>query len=114
MALEKYNEFIKRFNISQKIVRPTKISNVFKFQPRDIADFGEKGLTVVSDIGTLIEIKVEGCKECKKCMKSCPENAILSVKDGKILISSSLCLGTACRRCVAACPEKILDFNKKK
>ena len=114
MPLEKYNDFINRFGISQKIVGPTKISKIFKFHPRDIADFGEKGLTVVSDVGTLIEIELDGCKECKKCMKSCPENAILSVKDRKIRISSSLCLGTACRRCVAACPEKILDFNKAK
>lgn len=114
MSLEEYNKFLNAYGIRQKITAQAKAPEVVKVVPRDIAELGKMGLEVVPDVGTLIEIELEKCKECKKCLKSCPENAILTVKEGKILISSSLCLGTACRRCVLACPEKILDFNKAK
>ncbi|MDI9645361.1 MAG: methylamine methyltransferase corrinoid protein reductive activase [Archaeoglobales archaeon] len=112
MSLDNYNKFLQAYGINQKITAQAKAPEVVKVVPRDIAELGKLGLEVVPDIGTLIEVEAEGCKECKKCARSCPENAIISVKDGKIQISSSLCLGTACRRCVAACPEKVLDFNK--
>lgn len=114
MSLEDYNKFLNAYGIRQKITTHAKAPEVVRVVPRDIADLGKLGLEVVPDIGTLIEVEVSGCKECKKCMRSCPENAILSVSEEKITISSSLCLGTACRRCVAACPEKTLDFSKAK
>lgn len=114
MSLEDYNKFLNAYGIRQRIDAKAKAPEVYKVVPRDIAELGKLGLEVVPDIGTIIEIEVEGCKECKKCVRSCPENAILSVEDKKIRISSSLCLGTACRRCVAACPEKVLDFSKAK
>ncbi len=112
MKLEDYNRFLSAYGIRQKITAQSGAPVVVKVVPRDIADLGKLGLEVVSDVGTLVEIDVKGCKECKKCVKNCPENAILSVGEEKVTISSSLCLGTACRRCVMACTEKILDFSR--
>ncbi|HIH77979.1 MAG TPA: methylamine methyltransferase corrinoid protein reductive activase [Halobacteria archaeon] len=111
MSLERYNIFLKKYGIDQEITGSLKSPNVIKVVPRDIKDIGEKGLRVVPDVGTIIEIDVTGCKNCKKCVHACPENAILSVDENKTKISSSMCLGTACRRCVLACPEKVLKFE---
>lgn len=111
MNLEQYNTFLKGYGIDQEITSSLKPPKVIKVVPRDIKDIGEKGLIVVPDIGTIIELDVTGCKNCKKCVRACPENAILSVDENKIRISSSMCIGTACRRCVLACPEKVLNFE---
>ncbi|MDK2796332.1 MAG: hypothetical protein PWQ58_1531 [Archaeoglobaceae archaeon] len=111
MSLEDYEKFLKVYGIRQDVRYSGGSPKVTKVVPRDIADLGKFGLTVVPDVGTTVEVEVEGCQECKECVKSCPENAIMSVGEGRVLISSSLCLGTACRRCVSACPLKILKFE---
>jgi len=106
MPIEKYNLYLKRFGINQELSsKPSKTLKIVKVVTRDIADLGKQGLTVVPEVGTVIEVDVPGCKECKKCMLVCPGNAIISVEGGKIRINSSLCLGTTCRKCMTVCPK---------
>lgn len=83
---------------------------------RDIDDVGEKGLTLVANIGIFLEQDVEGCIFCRKCVKECPEKAIRVVQDDqkkrRIQIDTQNCLGTSCRRCVTVCPEKVINHAK--
>lgn len=48
------------------------------------------------------------CIGCRKCIASCPQNA-LSARDAAIHIDSSKC--NNCGRCVAICPSEALSFT---
>ncbi len=46
------------------------------------------------------------CVHCKKCVASCPEQAVFSTEDGKIHIDFAKCTG--CLTCVRGCPKRAL------
>lgn len=50
----------------------------------------------------------EGCNGCRKCIKSCPVNAML-LEDGESKINYDECI--ACNNCLLTCPESIIDFD---
>ncbi|MCK5051757.1 MAG: hydrogenase iron-sulfur subunit, partial [Candidatus Cloacimonetes bacterium] len=49
------------------------------------------------------------CDGCKKCLDSCPKQAISMNADGKAEVNEALCLG--CGSCIASCPIEAIDLN---
>ncbi len=84
---------------------------------KDIEQVGPGGLAILKEIGIILEVPVEKCIYCKKCVKECPESALEIVEiDGKRIAKydSQKCLGTSCHRCVSICPESAIDITKLK
>ncbi|MEF8835487.1 MAG: electron transfer flavoprotein subunit alpha [Candidatus Thermoplasmatota archaeon] len=53
----------------------------------------------------MIEIDLELCTACGKCVKACPEDA-LEIEDGKAVLTRD-CI--SCSVCVSACPEDAIE-----
>lgn len=49
------------------------------------------------------------CDGCKKCLDSCPKQAISMNTEGKAEVNEALCLG--CGSCIASCPLEAIDLN---
>ncbi len=111
MPWKTYQQFLKKYGFSP-IVEPVRIPQVIKTVTRDIPDFGIMGLKIIPDIGERKEILFEGCTGCGKCIKACPEEALVLEEDDTIVIDLALCDGVACGRCERACPEKVFDLIK--
>ncbi len=79
---------------------------------RDIPDLGERGLTILHDIGTQLRGYMEGCTGCGKCERECPEHALKLQDDKEIVVETKNCLGTACYRCQFSCPSKVYKYDK--
>ena len=91
--------------------------NIEKRVSKDIEEVGSGGLSILKEIGIILEVPVEKCVYCKKCVKECPEAALEIVeRDGQRIAKydSQKCLGTSCRRCVGICPEDAIDITKLK
>jgi len=59
--------------------------------------------TVYYKFQPLLEIDLERCSECGKCVESCPKG-VISIEDSKIVIvNPDEC--TMCNECIKACPE---------
>lgn len=113
MPMEMYN----RNNVAaglQELPKPKGFPTIHKMVQRDIPDLGERGLTIVHDIGTTLEGYMEGCTGCKKCEKECPEHALTVMPDKKIVVKTKNCLGTACYRCQFSCPSKVYKYDTLK
>jgi len=114
MPMQMYNQMIQRAGIQPL---PSRIENseVHRIVVRDIPDLGVQGLSVIRDIGVILEGEFEGCIKCRKCEKECPEDALSIVEEDDrflIRIKSELCNGTACKRCERICPEKVFKFDE--
>jgi methylamine methyltransferase corrinoid protein reductive activase len=72
----------------------------------DIWDVGE-GLTMI-DPGVFLS-GTWSCDLCLRCMQACPEKA-LRYAEGRFLVDTGRCLGTACRRCEETCPQKVFSY----
>ncbi len=110
MPFEMYN----RNNVAaglQELPKPRGRIDVHKMVKRDIPDLGERGLTIVHDIGTELRGRMEGCTGCKICEKECPENALTVMPDNEIVVKTKNCLGTACYRCQFSCPSKVYKYD---
>ena len=113
MSLAEYNENNAMEGI-QELPKPRGRANVHRVATRDIQDLGERGLTIIHDIGTQLVGRMEGCTGCGKCVKECPEHA-LSISDDKLLtVQTKNCLGTACYRCQMSCPQKVYKYDSLK
>jgi ferredoxin len=113
MSMEMYNRNNAAAGI-QELPKPRGSPKVVRVVQRDIPDLGEKGLTILHDIGTELRGHMEGCIGCKKCEKECPEKA-LKVGDGnEIIVKTKDCLGTACYRCQFVCPKKVYKYDRLK
>ena len=110
MPFEMYN----RNNVAaglQELPKPRGRIDVHKMVKRDIPDLGERGLTIVHDIGTELRGRMEGCTGCKICEKECPEKALTVMPDNEIVVKTKNCLGTACYRCQFSCPSKVYKYD---
>ncbi len=114
MPLNLYNAFLKRYGLPEIQDKPT-VPEIHRIVCRDIPIFGEKGLHIVREIGTILQAKFEGCTGCKSCEKACLEKAIKVVKengDFKAIVKTELCDGIACRKCESACIRSVFDYSK--
>ncbi len=112
MPLQQYQKFLKKYGyppLAEIAANP----QVIKTVERDIQDLGERGLSVISDIGQRRNIMFDSCLGDTACITECPENAlqISELQDGfEITINLALCDGVACRRCERVCKEKIFNL----
>lgn len=112
MPLSQYQRFLKKYGfppLTEVIEPPEEIHTV----ERDIQDLGERGLTVISDIGDQRRFVFEGCLGDMACVHECPENALsleMDADTAEITIDLALCNGVACRRCERICSEKAFNL----
>jgi len=113
MPMEMYDDMLKMFNL-RPFPHDDPNPNVERRVVRDIDDVGESGIKMVEHIGVLLEAPAKGCILCRKCEKSCPENAITvreSQPDNYIVIDSQRCLGSSCKRCITNCPKNAVNHT---
>ncbi|MBP3385857.1 MAG: methylamine methyltransferase corrinoid protein reductive activase [Candidatus Methanomethylophilaceae archaeon] len=113
MSMEMYNRNNAMVGI-QELPKPRGRPKVHRMVQRDIPDLGERGLTILHDIGTVLKGKMDGCTGCGKCQKECPEQALTVGADKEISVLTKNCLGTACFRCQFVCPEKVYKYDNLK
>ncbi len=113
MPMEMYNRNNALAGI-QELPKPKGIPAVHRMVQRDIPDLGEKGLTILHDIGTELRGHMEGCVGCKVCEKECPEHALTVAESNEIVVKTKNCLGTACYRCQFSCPKKVYKYDRLK
>ena len=110
MSMEMYNRNNAAAGI-QELPKPRGVPKVVRVVQRDIPDLGEKGLTILHDIGTELRGHMDGCIGCKKCEKECPQKALTVAEGNEIVVKTKDCLGTACYRCQFVCPKKVYKYD---
>ncbi len=113
MTMKLYKKFMKMYKYPP-FPEPVEDAVMEKRAAKDIEETGGIPVQIVEEIGTTIEVPVDGCILCKRCNEECPENALVTIeKNGVRFASCSTqdCLGTSCRRCVRICPMKAIDFK---
>ncbi len=113
MNMKLYKKFMKLYKYPP-FPEPVEDAVMEKRAARDIEETGSVAVEIVEDIGSTLEVPVEGCLLCRRCNEECPENALVTIeKNGSRFASCSTqnCLGTSCRRCVRACPVKAINFK---
>ena len=110
MTLEMYNENLAHAGI-QPLPKPKGIPNVHRVAERDIPDYGTYGLRILDDIGTDLVGRFDGCTQCGKCVRECPEGALSMDSDGTFRVKTKKCLGTACYRCQMQCPQGVYKYD---
>ena len=113
MSMEMYNSNNAMMGI-QELPKARGRATVNRVVTRDIPDLGEKGLTILHDIGTELRGTMEGCIGCKKCEQECPQHALTVTDDKEIVVKTKDCLGTACYRCQFVCPKKVYKYDNLK
>ncbi len=116
MPLEMYDQMLELYGLPP-LPKTLEHVSIEKRVSKDIEHVGPGGLSILKEIGIILEVPVEKCIACKKCIKECPEDALEIVEiDGQRVAKydSQKCLGTSCRRCVSICPESALDITKLK
>lgn len=116
MPLEMYDQMLELYGLPP-LPKTLEHVSIEKRVSKDIEQVGSGGLSILKEIGIILEVPVEKCISCKKCIKECPEDALEIVEiDGQRVAKydSQKCLGTSCRRCVSICPENAIDITKLK
>ncbi|MDD3318087.1 MAG: methylamine methyltransferase corrinoid protein reductive activase [Methanosarcina sp.] len=116
MPLEMYDQMLELYGLPP-LPKTLEHVSIEKRVSKDIEHVGPGGLSILKEIGIILEVSVEKCIACKKCIKECPEDALEIVEiDGQRVAKydSQKCLGTSCRRCVSICPESAIDITKLK
>ena len=114
MPLEMYDQMLELYGLP-KLPKTLEHAIIEKRVSKDIEQVGVGGLAILKEIGIILEVPVDKCIYCQKCVEECPEDALEIVEiDGKMIAKydSQKCLGTSCRRCVSACPEDAIDITK--
>lgn len=114
MPMGMYQKMLGRYGVvnlpSQTV--PMKIIPTVK---NDIGPLGTLGIRTVSEMGSRIVSKIEGCTACLQCKLECPEDAIAIHAESRpvaVDLNCSRCNGVSCRRCERVCPENVLDLNR--
>ncbi|AKB26075.1 methylamine methyltransferase corrinoid protein reductive activase [Methanosarcina sp. MTP4] len=113
MTMKLYKKFMKMYKYPP-FPEPVEDAVMEKRAAKDIEETGGIPVQIVEEIGTTIEVPVDGCILCKRCNEECPENALVTIEKNGVRFarcSTQDCLGTSCRRCVRACPMKAIDFR---
>jgi len=116
MPLEAYAQMLELYGLP-KLPKTLEHASIEKRVSKDIEQVGVGGLAILKEIGIILEVPVEKCIYCQKCVEECPENALEITDTDGIRIAkydSQKCLGTSCRRCVNVCPENAIDITKLK
>lgn len=116
MPLDVYDQMLEIYGLPPlpKILEHVSIEKRVR---KDIEQVGTGGLAILKEIGIILEVPVDKCVYCQKCVEECPEGAlkIAEINDKRIAkYDSQKCLGTSCRRCVNICPESAIDITKLK
>lgn len=116
MPLDTYNQMLELYKLPYL---PQTLENISieKRVSKDIEQVGKGGLSILKEIGIILEVPVTKCIECNQCVEECPENALEIIEtDNKRIAKydSQKCLGTSCRRCFSICPENAIDMTKLK
>jgi methylamine methyltransferase corrinoid protein reductive activase len=114
MPIIEYRKFLRRYSFPDllPVEEPPDIVRTVK---RDIDDLGHMGLTLVPDIGSVVQLGIKGCTACMDCIEDCPENALSIVTETvppTLVMNQSLCSGVACRRCERICPAKVFELKR--
>jgi methylamine methyltransferase corrinoid protein reductive activase len=80
MPMLQYRKFLRRYDFPDllPVEEPPEIVRTVK---RDIDDLGRMGLTLITGIGRVVQVGVNGCVSCIHCIKECPENALTIVTE---------------------------------
>lgn len=114
MPMVQYRTFLRKYGFPDllPVEEPPEIVRTVK---RDIDDLGRKGLTLITDIGRVVQVRIKGCVSCMHCVKECPDKALSIVTEAApptFALDQSLCSGVACRRCERVCPEKVFEMSR--
>ncbi|MCD7781653.1 MAG: methylamine methyltransferase corrinoid protein reductive activase [Methanosphaera sp.] len=110
MPLWKYDEWLETYGYGN-LPETEEDPEVHKLFESDIPDLGENGLSIIEEVGTMLETKFDDCIGCQKCVNECPEDALTMDDDNTVHIRSDYCNGSACLRCERICPEKVFIYD---
>jgi methylamine methyltransferase corrinoid activation protein len=114
MPLDVYDQMLELYGLPP-LPKTLEHVSIEKRVRKDIEQVGTDGLAILKEIGIILEVPVDKCVYCQKCVEECPEGAleISEIDDKRIAkYDSQKCLGTSCRRCVNICPESAIDITK--
>jgi methylamine methyltransferase corrinoid activation protein len=114
MPLDVYDQMLELYGLPP-LPKTLEHVSIEKRVRKDIEQVGSSGLAILKEIGIILEVPVDKCVYCQKCVEECPEGAleIAEVDDKRIAkYDSQKCLGTSCRRCINICPESAIDISK--
>ncbi|MBO4502675.1 MAG: methylamine methyltransferase corrinoid protein reductive activase [Candidatus Methanomethylophilus sp.] len=106
MPLTRYRRALERYGVDGYL-DPGSEPTVDRLYERDIRDIGES--LEALDLSPVMTASWE-CSRCGKCIRECPERA-LAMENGKFIIRTGYCLGTACQRCQENCPDKKYRYS---
>ncbi|WII07245.1 methylamine methyltransferase corrinoid protein reductive activase [Methanomassiliicoccales archaeon LGM-RCC1] len=115
MPFSEYNNMLGMYGIKPlpKLPDPETVAHR-RLAVRDLPDTEDCKVHIIT-AGTVTTGKLDGCIDCHKCMKECPEKALTIVtKNGEqwAEVKTDKCGGTACRRCERVCPKTCLNTLK--
>jgi NAD-dependent dihydropyrimidine dehydrogenase PreA subunit len=114
MPIAQYRKFLKRYHLPD-LLPVNGVPEVVQTVQRDIDDVGRFGLTTLTGIGRVSQIKLDACCACLKCVEACPAQALAILDETRpvtFALTQARCNGVACRRCERACPDKIFEFTR--
>ncbi|MBQ2486214.1 MAG: DUF4445 domain-containing protein, partial [Candidatus Methanomethylophilus sp.] len=112
MPMSMYDEMLGMYQLPP-LGTPKENVTVKRLAKADLPDTEVAPVKTVPS-GTILQGMVEGCHNCGRCVKECPEHA-LSIKPceggSTAFVMSDRCAGTACRRCERKCKDQLLHLD---
>ncbi len=109
MPMSMYNDMLDMYGMKH-ICDPVENPKVTKLARTDLPDTENMKVKMLENSGTTLSGIINGCINCKKCVKACPEHALTMKQTPagmKAIIRTDKCAGTACKRCQQSCPQKV-------